>query len=59
MKNFLKGYADALTILPDKNFPKIDAKEILSVSDEEALRKDWEEVGNHIRSSIRKLENDR
>ncbi len=54
-ENFFKGYINALTIIPDKNFPKVDSRDILQISDEDALKKDWEEVGKDIHSAMRKL----
>jgi hypothetical protein len=52
MRNYLYGASTILELFPsDKNENKIQA---ISQSDEEALSKDWEAVGNDIREAIKK-----
>ena len=52
MKNFLEGMGSVLSIYPPERNIKI---EIPTESDEEALKKDWEAIGNDMRYVIKEF----
>ncbi len=57
MKNFLKGYGNALNLLPSKKFPKVDISKLNFPKDAtEALRRDWEAVGKDIYKGMSEMD---
>lgn len=57
MKNFLKGYGNALNLLPSERFPQVDISKLNFPKDAaEALKRDWEAVGKDIDKGISEID---
>lgn len=54
MKNFFKGYGNAINAFPSKKYPKIDLDKLnFPKNTEEALKRDWEKVSKDIEKSVK------
>ena len=57
MKNFLKGYGNALNLLPSEKFSKVDISKLnFPKNSTEALRQDWEAVGKNIYKGMSEID---
>ena len=57
MKNFLKGYGNALNLLPSGKFPKVDISKLNFPKDATAaLKRDWEAVGKDIYKGMSEID---
>ncbi len=57
MKNFLKGYGNALNLLPSEKFPRVNIRKLNFPKDAtSALRRDWEAVGKDIYKGMSEID---
>ena len=55
MRNFFKGVGSIFNIMPKSNYRPITVLKFHYISDEDAIRSDWEAVGMDISNAMNKF----